>query len=183
MVLLPWSKKKEIFKKKVSVFIKKMRHASARARRPPKSSKIQRGRTWIEHKPRTKVSGEETLPEFLKGYKHERLQDVCEADPIRPDQLAVWVNRTGVWTQMDVQQLWKRRGENESLCRSLVTGLLGMSAAQYESMKDAFETPDSSERIGVYSKLNKNKEITYAVVVRMPKDNRALLGGSSSRAR
>jgi hypothetical protein len=157
-----------------------MRRASARGRHLPQASKIHRERAWRERNPRTKASGEETSPDFLQGYERARLQDVCEADPIRPDQLAVWVNRTGVWTQVDVRQLWKRKGEKESLCRSLVTGLLGMSAAQYESMKDAFEAPDSSERIGVCSKINDNQEITYAVVVRMPKDNKMLLGGAAA---
>jgi hypothetical protein len=49
-----------------------------------------------------------------------------------------------------------------------------MSNAQYESMKDAFEDKSASERIGVYYNSVDGK---YAIVVRMPEDNRPLLAG------
>lgn len=46
-------------------------------------------------------------------------------------------------------------------------GLLGMSAAQYDSMKDASEEPDMSERIGIYRK----GKMKYAIVARLPKED------------
>jgi hypothetical protein len=49
-----------------------------------------------------------------------------------------------------------------------------MSNAQYESMKDAFEDKSASERIGIYYNAADGK---YAIVVRMPEDNRPLLAG------
>lgn len=113
-----------------------------------------------------------SLPEFLQGYEHIAIEDACKEKPIGPRDLAVWVNRTGVWTQLDVKPLWGKKRVKESLCRRLVTGLLGLSDAQYESMKDAFEDPDGSELIGLY----RNDAMKYAIVVRMPKDNKALLG-------
>lgn len=113
-----------------------------------------------------------SLHEFLQGYEHIAIEDACKEKPIGPRDLAVWVNRTGVWTQLDVKPLWGKKRVKESLCRRLVTGLLGLSDAQYESMKDAFEDPDGSELIGLY----RNDAMKYAIVVRMPKDNKALLG-------
>ena len=69
-----------------------------------------------------------------------------------------------------------------------------MSAAQYESMKDAFESPDSSERIGIYRKMDEDEDdkedgyedgnehgrANYAIVVRLPKDNKMLLSGAAA---
>ena len=124
----------------------------------------------------SKVSARGGLPGFLEGYEHIKIQDACEEGPIGPDDLSVWVNRTGEWTQLDVHRLWGKRRGDESLCRRLVTGLLGLSAKQYESMKDAFEDPDGSERIGIY----RNDEMKYVIVVRMPADNKALLGASAA---
>jgi hypothetical protein len=49
-----------------------------------------------------------------------------------------------------------------------------MSNAQYESVKDAFEDDSASERIGIYYSEADGK---YAIVVRMPEDNRPLLAG------
>lgn len=122
------------------------------------------------------MSGRVGLPEFLQGYKHIKIQDVCRRKPIGPKELAIWVNRTGEWTQLDVQQLWGKKRGTESLCRRLATGLLGLSERQYDSMKDAFENPDGSERIGIYQ----NEDMKYAIVVRMPLDNKALLGASAA---
>ena len=47
-----------------------------------------------------------------------------------------------------------------------------MSASQYESMKDAFEEEEAFERIGIYHNAEK-----YAIVVRLPNDNKLRLVG------
>jgi hypothetical protein len=47
-----------------------------------------------------------------------------------------------------------------------------MSDAQYESMKDAFEEEEAFERVGIY-----RSEDQYAIVVRLPKDNKPRLAG------
>lgn len=124
----------------------------------------------------------DSLLDFLQGYEPVGIEETCDADPIGPDQLAVWVNRTGAWEQMDVDTLWKGKGETESLCRHLVMNLLGMSAAQYESMRDAFEDPTALERIGIYRK-EENEILYYVIVVRLlPLDYRLLLGTGAAAA-
>jgi hypothetical protein len=116
----------------------------------------------------------EEFPDFLARYQKIPISRACKKE-IESRQLDVWVNRKGTWTQIrDVGKLWGARREKESLCRGLVTGLLGMSNAQYESMKDAFEDDSASERIGIYQNLAERK---YAIVVRMPEDNKSLLAG------
>lgn len=115
------------------------------------------------------------MPEFLQtfGYKKISIVDACLAGDIGPEQLVVWVNREGTWTKLsDVAKLWGKRRGRESLCRGLVTRLLGMSDAQYESMKDAFDEEEAFERVGIY-RSNDN----YAIVVRLPKDNKLRLAG------
>ena len=102
------------------------------------SASAGRSRYNQQHRKASRVAGKMTLPQFLEGYERIKLGDACRAAPIRSGDLAVWVNSTGVWTQVDAQTLWGRRG-NESLCRTLVVRLLGMSQAQYNSMKDALE--------------------------------------------
>lgn len=105
-------------------------------------------------------------------YERISIDDACGAGDIGPKQLAVWVNRTGTWTELpDVAKLWGTRGK-KSLCRQLVTGLLGMSDAQYDSMKNAFEDREALEPIGIYRRGD-----NYAIVVRLPKDNKRLLAG------
>jgi len=125
---------------------------------------------------------EDGLLDFLQGYEPVSIKKTCEADPIGPDQLAVWVNRTGEWEQMDVDLLWEGKRDTESLCRRLVTNLLGMSAAQYESMKDAFEHAGTSERIGIYRK-EEDGIMNYVIVVRMvPRDYKSLLKAGAAGA-
>lgn len=126
-----------------------------------------------QHRKASRVAGKMTLPQFLEGYERIKLRDACRAAPIRSGGLAVWVNSTGVWTQVDAQKLWGRRG-NESLCRTLVMRLLGMSQAQYNSMKDAFEDDNAPELIGIY----RNGANKYAIVVRLPTDNKVWRGGA-----
>jgi hypothetical protein len=48
------------------------------------------------------------LPEFLRtfGYKKISIVDACLAGDIGPEQLVVWVNREGTWTELsDVAKL------------------------------------------------------------------------------
>jgi hypothetical protein len=125
---------------------------------------------------------EDGLPYFLQGYEPVGIKETCASDPIGPDQLAVWVNRTGEWEEMDVDRLWKGKRGTESLCRHLVTNLLGMTAAQYDSMKDAFDQPDTSERIGIY-RMEEGGVMNYVIVVRMvPRDYKALLQAGAAGA-
>ena len=136
---------------------------------------LPRDHAWRHDPRRPPAPSEDGLPYFLQGYEPVGIHETCEADPIGPDQLAVWVNRTGEWEQLDVDDLWGRNRKTESLCRHLVTNLLGMTAAQYESMKDAFDEPDASERIGIY-RMEEDDVMNYAIVVRMvPRDYKSLL--------
>jgi hypothetical protein len=116
-------------------------------------------------------SGE--LRAALAGYQKVSIPEVC-GDPISRDNLTVWVNQTGKWSQFDTSKLWLKRGP--SLCRELVTEL-GMSSAQYESLRDAFNDAKSTDLVGLYRKGDE-----YAIVLRVPKTSvldKLAIGGAA----
>jgi hypothetical protein len=126
---------------------------------------------------RTRVGGDPynsgELRQALSGYQKVSVPEVC-GDPIGRDNLAVWVNQTGKWSQFDTSKLWLKGGP--SLCRELVTEL-GMSSAQYESLRDAFNDDKSTDLVGLYKKGG-----DYAIVLRVPQTSvldKLAIGGAA----
>jgi hypothetical protein len=128
---------------------------------------------------RTRVGGNSDpynsndVRENLRGYTRVSIPQVC-GDPISRDDLKVWINHTGKWVNFDTSKLWQKKGP--SLCRQLVNEL-GMSSAQYDSLRDVFDDVHSTDLVGLYQKGSK-----YVIVLRVPQTSiydKLVVGGAA----
>ncbi len=113
------------------------------------------------------------MRENLRGYTRVSIPQVC-GDPISREDLTVWINHTGKWVNFDTSKLWQKKGP--SLCRQLVNEL-GMSSAQYDSLRDVFDDVHSTDLVGLYQKGSK-----YVIVLRVPQTSiydKLVVGGVS----
>lgn len=105
------------------------------------------------------VHGREALRAFLKDYERLTFHDACVTRRVNPTDLTVWANRSGIWSQVDISDLWGRRLK-QSLCRALVMNMFGLSSAQYEAMRD-----NVNGSIALY---RHKKRDHYAILLRLP---------------
>lgn len=94
--------------------------------------------------------GSKALGAFLKHYQRISIADACQQTKEEFDlsDLTVWVNRTGKWGQVKANNQWRKA--KRSICRAVVTEVFGLSAEQYEAMRDALDDHESTDPMGIY---------------------------------
>lgn len=101
--------------------------------------------------------GSKSLQKLLKDYKRLNIRQACVEGRVDPTNVSVWANRSGIWNQVDISELWGRRLK-QSLCRELAVNMLGLSRAQYEAMLH------NGDLITVYRHKNRDH---YAILLRL----------------
>lgn len=114
--------------------------------------------------------GTRALHSFLKRYRRVNIAEACEKSKINFDlkKLVVWANSTGRWERVATPDPWRNehRKEHRSICRAVVTKVFGLSAEQYEAMRDIFDDDQSTDLMGIYQ--HHDEPDRYAIVLRLP---------------
>ena len=110
--------------------------------------------------------GTRALDSFLENYQRVNIQEACDESKKAFDlqKLVVWANSAGKWERVAVPDRW--RIEPRSICRAVVTKVFGLSAEQYEAMRDVLDDNRSTDRMGIYRR--KDQPDAYAIVLRLP---------------
>jgi hypothetical protein len=118
---------------------------------------------------------DQPLLNFLEGYRRISLADACAYDIDPAKDLALWVNRDGLWQSIPASnqalRTWSAAASKsrKSVCRSLVMDLFGLRQAEYEQVRSELENQNGVQLTGVYMAKDDNVRPTFAVVMRLPR--------------
>jgi hypothetical protein len=107
---------------------------------------------------------------FIKGYKRVALACDDNQPRVESDNLQVWVNSDGVWSQLpesDKAKMFDKRLQG-SLCGILFDNIFGLDKKHYNSFKHSLQGQTTVGVNGLY--VSKSEPHAYAIVVQLPKN-------------
>jgi hypothetical protein len=117
---------------------------------------------------------------FIKGYKRVALTCDDYQPRVESDNLQVWINSDGVWSQLpdsDKAKMFDKRLQG-SLCGILFDNIFGLDKKHYNSFKHSLQGQTTVGVNGLY--VSKSEPHAYAIVVQLPKNyNRQRLTASA----